>query len=773
MKKLILIALLVCAGAWAENILIEAEKFAEARTESDDFAKVRTDPAASGKATLLRIFNEGTIHYNFTIEKPGTYTGWIRYTRRMDRAVQCEVNGKAFQVDSAASNAKTDKKDVWGWLRLFKTRLPAGQNELVMLPSAWKIDCMLIATDADYVPTDEVELAYKERKLTEQERALMDRSVIPLVPGFINDMPDYQLPEWFDGHRVQLHTRLGINRMNRYPEVFFNRAKDFEEMGATVFSRHMVSGGEGAWWPSKVGAIHEMAQDRNIAKEIIDDAHKHGLKLIAYNRHIEDDWAAETHPEWRCVGPDGEPLMASRGINMCMNSPFADYILTRQLELVDLGADGFFYDHVHMPREGCWCKYCRAKFTAMTGLKHPERIDPEDPLWHKLKEFNNYTIAQTFAKWRKALHARRPDVVMVVGSNLWPCLSDKHLDHRVFRIMDSHKTEFNKGTVYRSPKALWPFPTHFRPMDKDVRLGYGFDVARDASDGRPAHIWAHNIRYESHMLGAAAGVVAHGCIANLDVDEKHIPDPNFNSSFAMGDRVSPYLAGTQPLRQVAILHSEQARDRDGLDYTKVWQDTLYPIYGAYHVLLRDRIPCGFIFDSQLAQRKFDGIKFLFVPNMGNLSDELKAALADFRKGGGTVIENNPSWQWHTEEGWPDAGAQFRKKIAPLQALAQAIGGDEKMHLQAYVSRDGKKLTVCLANDFSWVQVGGKGEEGHVEGDTKESLNEKPPACSGVVLKLARKPKRVFDANTGKELKWTANGIKVPAFDYLAVIVAEY
>jgi len=400
-------------------------------------------------------------------------------------------------------------------------------------------------------------------------------------------------------------------------------------------------------------------------------------------------WAGE-HSDWCCVGPDVKPVMAPRGINMCMNSPYTDYILTRQLELVDLGVDGFYYDSVHIPRDGCWCKYCREKFTAMTGLKHPEKADSDDPVLHKLKEFNNDTIAQTFVRWRKILHARKPDPVMVIGGNLWSCLSDKHMDHRVSCIMNCHKTEFNKGTVYRSFKALCPFPTDFRPMEFDVRLGMGFDVARDAPDGRPAHIWANRICCESHMLGDTAGMLAHGCIANLDVREKNIPDRNFKSSFAMGERVSPYLVGTKPLRWVAILHSEQTRDRDGRNACKVWKETLYPEYGAYHVLLRNHIPCGFIFDSQLAQRRFENIKILFVPKWEILSSELKAAVEDFKESGGRVIKNRPDWEWHTDKGWPKAATAFLEAIAPAEIPIQATGGNKKMHLQAYVSKDSEE-----------------------------------------------------------------------------------
>ncbi len=779
--RLLLALVFVGFAALASDdvVVIEMEDFSEARSEHKDFAKTRRQGDASGQQILYRIFNDGTLHYSFSVPKDGDYSGWIRYTRKVEKQVRFTLDGGDFiGVKCAAIAQGEQKREEWGWLKLFEKPLSEGGHSIVLSNSPWKIDCIVLSAEADFTPSE----VHSIHKATEEDLRVMGTAIVPIVPDYLKDLPEYRLPEWFDAHRVQLHTRLGMGHARKNEEVFYNAAKYFKEMGVTVFSRHIVTGGEGAWWPSSVGEIHELAGERNIAKEIIEDAHRHGTKIIVYNRHVEDDWAAEKHPDWRCVDWNGKPIMASRGVNMCMNSPYADYVLKRQLELVDLGADGFFYDHVHMPREGCWCQYCRKKFKAETGFEHPDKEDALDPLWHKLKEFNNNTIARTFVKWRRALHKRRADVVMVIGSNLWPCLSDKHMDHRAFRIMDSHKTEFNKGLVYRSPRALWPFPATMRPMDEDVRLGYGFDVSRDASDGRPAHIWAHRVKYESHALAATAGMVAHGCIANLDVRESEIPDMNFKTSFEMGDRVSPFLAGKMPLRWAAVLHSEYARDLQGLDAHKVWSSILYPMYGAYHVLLRDHVPVGFLTDSQLEQNRLEGIEVIFVPDHEHLTGRMKMALDKFEKRGGTVVKNRPGWEWHTESGWQDAVAGFREALSEAykSVPVRASGGNEKMHLQAYWSPGMKSLTVCMANDFSWVEVGGKGEEGYVEGDTDDSVREKPAPCDDVVLTLdlgagTSQPK-VLDVLNNQELQpAVANEsltFQVPAFEYLAVISVE-
>ena len=77
-------------------------------------------------------------------------------------------------------------------------------------------------------------------------------------------------------------------------------AAGFHEMGVDVFTRHIQAHTQGAWWPSKVAAIHPMAQDRNLAKEIIGNAHKAGCRVLVYHVHMYDRLLGEEHPDWVC-----------------------------------------------------------------------------------------------------------------------------------------------------------------------------------------------------------------------------------------------------------------------------------------------------------------------------------------------------------------------------------------------------------------------------------------------------------------------------------------
>ncbi|MBN1342173.1 MAG: hypothetical protein JXQ73_05815 [Phycisphaerae bacterium] len=604
--------------------------------------------------------------------------------------------------------------------------------------------------------------------------ALLAKPLTPVRPAWLDEASGYRLPAWYDACRVQAHTRLSPSFMNK--EIFYKAAAGFREMGARVFVRHIKSGSEPAWWPSKVGAVLPAARDRNIAKEIIDNAHAQGCRIIVYHRHMEDRYMAEVHPDWVCRDWRGKALSSSRGDYMCFNSPYPDYFQTRAIELVDMGADGFYFDERHMPKTGCWCASCKKAFKQATGLDHPERADPSDPVWHRLIDFNNLTIERTFLKWRRAIHQRNPSVVMLIGSNTWPTIADRHMTNRLFRIADSMKTEFSLPA--RNPGGVvFPLDASMKPVEKDAKLALGYTLARDSADGRPAHIWTHGLRDETSSLFAVAGMITHGCIANLDVPENTIPNPAFKKAFALGEKVSPYFAGTTPIRWAMIHYPELARDQYATDPKEAWRRVLYPTYGAYLALLRARLPAGIVTDSQLEEGRLQGAKVLVLPAPDMLTEPMRKVVSDFKSSGGLVVENDPAWQWHDANGGQERAVDaFGRRIEPEAKLApvRVSGGPERMHAVSFVNPSSNRLTVALTNDFSWVQTG----RARSKSGKPETPAAAPPPCAGVRVWLCGRavPRKVQEVVSGRSLtaKPLAGGIEiaVPDFDYLAVVVLE-
>ena len=625
--------------------------------------------------------------------------------------------------------------------------------------------------------------------------AAAERPGVEITPPWLEDAAAYQLPAWYDGIRVCAHTRLPFR--NKYA-VFSNAGEAFQTLGFREMSRHIKGGGEGAWWPAAEGPVEEWARDRNWAKEIIDEAHRHGQRIIVYYRHSEDAGMAALHPDWVCLDEKGRPAQLSRGAGMCLNSPYRQYLIGRLLELTAMGADGFYFDHCHMPPEGCWCANCRKQFTELTGLQHPAKADVHDPVWLKLADFNSLTIEQAFLDIRQAVHARNPECMLVIGSNVYPQMTGRHLSQRLCRIADAVKTEFHlplRGEFgARRAIGTLPDPDGFaavRKPDPDVRVALGWSLARDAADGRPPHVWTHGLPNEQHAVYATAAMIAHGCVANLHYDEKEIADPaRFRTAVELGNRVSPAFAGLRPMHWALVHYAEAARDADITSAVALWRNNLWPMLGAYKALLRDHLPVAVITDSQLEQGMFDGCRLLFLPRPELLTEHMRASIARFKTAGGVVIENTPEWHWHDPgAGHAQALDGFRQQIAAAAVTApvQVTGGPEIMQSAVFTNRDGTRVTVAIVNDYRWVFTGQRmlrdrrtrKELGpNPEYDQKAALPA-PPPCTGVTVLLRglEAPKRITEMASGRELtcerKDGAWEIAVPTFGPMAVVAMEW
>jgi len=124
----------------------------------------------------------------------------------------------------------------------------------------------------------------------------------------------------------------------------------------------------------------------------------------------------------------------------------------------------------------------------------------------------------------------------------------------------------------------------------------------------------------------------------------------FKPAFELGDRVSPYFAGTMPLRWALVHYSEAAKDRYALDGVECWRKVLFPVYGMYLALFRAHLPVGVITDSQLEEGVPGGCRVLLVPAPDDLTDRMRQVVERFEADGGAVVRHRPEWAWHDPEG---------------------------------------------------------------------------------------------------------------------------
>ncbi|MDO8540310.1 MAG: hypothetical protein Q7S40_07690 [Opitutaceae bacterium] len=785
-------------GAEPAGVLLEAEHHQQRVPNDNTFATTIKSASASGGAALSRFFGQGYVAYDLTAGRAGTYHLWVRYSSNQPHALSYAVDatkpGDPAGVAKATLPATTDL-DTWNWAPLGEVTLRSGRHRLTVHAAALRLDCFWVTLTGQRPPEQPKEVFSREKT-----REHLRNPIEPITPGWLVEADAYQLPAWYEGIRVSAHTRLSWPMRTRMPDTFAHAGRLLHSIGFKEISRHIKSGSEPAWWPSAVGAVMEDARTRNVAREIIEEAHANGCRIMVYSRHMEDDFMAKTHPEWHAQDEKG-PKLSKRGDMMCLNTPYAAFMETRLVELARMGADGFYFDEVHMPKPICYCDTCRRGFKQATGLDYPAGSQPADPVFQKAIEYRNTVLERVFRQWRTAIHRVNPECVMLIGSNTYPAMNDRHTTHRLWRVADAMKSEFNLAARVGNNR-IFAVDRSLAAPEVDARLALAYTLDRDACDGRPPHVWAHGITDATQMTFAAAGMITHGQVANLDHSEAAIPDPaRFGPAVALGNRVAPAFAGARPLRWAAVHFSEYARDHYVPDEAAMWKQVLYPVYGAFTALLRAHLPVGIVTDSQLEQGRLDGYRVLFLPAAQHLTERMRQAVAAFEARGGLVVRQKPEWVWHQPvTGMKEGSAGFLSAIgsAVKEAPVQATGGPEKMHMVAFSTRDGKRLTISLVNDFSWVKTGAaaeprakggkaktpapKAKSKSAEGEDEPTIgaaNDKaPPPCRDVRVFVYGRglPATAKDMVTGVVLQPEpvpgGFALRVPAFACMSVIVLE-
>jgi Hypothetical glycosyl hydrolase 6 len=633
----------------------------------------------------------------------------------------------------------------------------------------------------------------------------------------------FELPAWYEENRVQGHTRLGIKRWLGEPE-WTHAATGFKDLGAGAFSRHFKTGKEDPWWPSAVptGPYDERLFDedrynrgtfvpagRNIAQEMIDEAHSQGLKIIAYHWHMTDDTTAELHPDWVCRNPDGVPIShTTRGVHLDITGPFCEIVLQRLLELAEMGVDGFFFDGKHLPSlprydfEGCWGSALEENFRDATGLDAPTKPDRSDPVWQQWLDFKAAEIERTFAYWQDSVHAQYPDVVFIVSAGELPVLIKREMTTNLARVAGALKIEFNHAAAPQNNLRFFESNPDFAEPKDDIRKALGWTLMRDSAEGRPPRIGGVDHRNEDEALAFVAVLTSYGTVANVNVPDENVLEANdpegetrraaLKAAFDLGNKVSPHLSYTDPLRWAAVHFSERSRNYRGGELRAAWEEVLWPVTGAFGTLVRERVPVGIVNDYQLENNQLGAYSLLFLTNRSELSPNQQQAVERFECRGGVVIENDPAWPWSDPERTGEATAALRAEVQEYLAdvPVQVLGGPEKMHAVAFrfdgrQHRDGRtdeghddgRLVVAVTDAFSFVQAKGG----------KSVNNPASSAVSGVEvmwrtghgLPEARGQgylPRVFDAVSGQNLQadTISDGFKVtlPEFRHMALLVAE-
>jgi len=115
---------------------------------------------------------------------------------------------------------------------------------------------------------------------------------------------------------------------------------------------------------------------RDYFGDLVAEAHRRGIRVVAYYSTTFDSQSAEEHPEWCCREADGSITELKwppfpMGV-CCHNNPGYRAFLLGQLEEVQerYDTDGFWmdgFDYTGYPSHACFCCFCRERYARERG----------------------------------------------------------------------------------------------------------------------------------------------------------------------------------------------------------------------------------------------------------------------------------------------------------------------------------------------------------------------------------------------------------------------
>ncbi|BAU55396.1 hypothetical protein [Mucilaginibacter gotjawali] len=407
------------------------------------------------------------------------------------------------------------------------------------------------------------------------------------------------IPEWYLSNRIQVYTdRLNLRALDS--NSFFGFPQTLAQNGATVLTRAIKARDEEPWWPSKVGKLNPQtmqfnANGGNLAKKIIDQIHDLNMKAIIYYRHTEDAELLEEHSDWAARDIDGQLVNSTRGIAMSLNSPYKKALIIRIRELASYGADGFYFDYMHIPLKADFSEFSQRLYRKTYGVDMIKDYQSGNIL--RYYEFRNNTISQFFTELRDSLSKDGKSPVLLISGNTWPKLIDLHMNSEFFHNFIL-KSELTIPITDITSAGTFEMPANLKNSISPFYLNaFCFSYMRDNTAG-PPHIWCTGLNNPEEISTVSSGLISLGCIANLNID----PNSNiaaFGPVLQWNKKYGNYFKQLVPYTNVGILVSENQRNSYLSNPTEAWNNVLTPAYNSFLQLYRIGAPVQLVSDAGL------------------------------------------------------------------------------------------------------------------------------------------------------------------------------
>ncbi len=443
--------------------------------------------------------------------------------------------------------------------------------------------------------------------------------------------------------QFNIEDRYGVHVSSITGKELVRLAKEINANVLVIFARDPW--GRTYYNNSSVGPKHPKVSE-DLIEEAVKEGRRQGVKVVVMVGHTANKYLYSIHSDWAQVNKKGEIILLEHvpygaksyepeWPQMCINSPFIDYIAKEVKEVMEKNVDGVFLDSFRYQPDierACYCKWCRTRFKQEHGYDMPLEPKWGDSRWYELWEWRYRVVVEKLKQLHGLTKKINPQTLFMYNSHPggWAGRTNKVVELA---------RDYIDVVFAECSEADHQPPGFISEMVKVTKAMFG---------GKP--VWASRNYFHLYRTvspttplaikqGLREAIIAGGSPWLLIFSISYKQDPSVIKAakevFKEHELLEEYLVDAEPLRYVAIVVSNTTRDHYGRDHPEHYVDE---IRGFYYALVHSHIPVEFIAERDLSDISLlSRYHVVVLANTVCMSNNQTSVIEDYVKSGGKII----------------------------------------------------------------------------------------------------------------------------------------
>ncbi|MBO9609275.1 MAG: family 10 glycosylhydrolase [Paenibacillaceae bacterium] len=374
-----------------------------------------------------------------------------------------------------------------------------------------------------------------------------------------------------------------------------------------------------AFYDNTVGHKHS-GLEGDFFGEVLAEAKKHDIKVIAYYSLGTDARAVADNPDWYQIDEHGKTRGADGTVweLPCINSPYREELVLPQIKEITAkyDMDGYLLDIPYLHNHYCFCTYCKKKFAEEYGRAlTPELLETDREL---VVRFGIASAARCMQEISAAVKRIRPRV-QINCNGAWrmgePAAVNATSDYGLWESQPSATGSFYNHSIRARFARTLDVPVQI--MTVRFTEGWGLMSCKTAEQ----------LKYEFATIMANGGIV--------NIGDQVLPDGTLQEgvydiigeAFAFVAEREPYCIRAESVREVALIANNTGNwyhDKDDA-----------ATFGAAKMLLEGHHQFDIYYNDQFPD--LTGYRVVVLPETVALGEAAASRVAAFVEAGGLLL----------------------------------------------------------------------------------------------------------------------------------------